>query len=378
MSNQGKDGGQPVDDRTLLDPLNADELKALREARARLQGGVSGGQQPSGPPRGAGARHVGPHAGEEDLGDAPTRAMMAIPSFDSQRPKGNADRARVIAEPKPMTPGTKIPRTKSGSSVLSGTVPASQPPLPGQPMPPAGAPGGPGGPPPQPGQPQPPSGFGENTLMWMSPVKAPQATVDPRRGAAAGAGMIPTELPKETRARKIMTGLIGLLSVLLIVVVGWFIWPRGEPSVVELVTNPAKATVLIDGTATEVLTPMKATLPPGKHVIEVRLKGHRTETIDVTIVEGDKPSRRNIDLFPISKPGLMTISIEVQPISANITIDGKTYASRKVVRLPNVNPKKEHTLLVEAGGYKTIDTKIPAGQLKATYNYILERLPDEE
>ena len=33
----GGDRQKPTDDRTLLDPLNEDELKALREARQRMQ-----------------------------------------------------------------------------------------------------------------------------------------------------------------------------------------------------------------------------------------------------------------------------------------------------------------------------------------------------
>jgi hypothetical protein len=60
MSNDQGKGGSPTDDRTILDPLNAEELKALREARERFQKNAKSA--------------IGPDAGE-DLGDAPTRSV---------------------------------------------------------------------------------------------------------------------------------------------------------------------------------------------------------------------------------------------------------------------------------------------------------------
>lgn len=352
-NNQGKGGGEPVDDRTLLDPLNADELKALREARQRLHGGATGTP--------AGVSPVGPDAGE-DIGDAPTRAMMAIPAFDA---KGGS--AKLMPDPKPLTPGAKVP-TGVG---LSGKVPAGQASTgQGGSAPPGGQQGQP-----QPGQP----GFGENTLMWMSPVKAPEAKVIPERGAAAAAGMIPTEIPKQTTSRRVATGVLGVLAaavfVLLAVV---FLSPKGDPVPIELVTNPPKAVVKIDGTETSVQTPMKASLPPGPHSIEVSLEGYRTETLQIMIKEGDKPERKNIEMYPLSKPGLKTVSVSVQPVSANITIDGEVYPSRKLLRIANVDPKKPHKIEIEAGGYEKVGAEISANTLKEDYNYILKRLKDDQ
>ena len=74
MSDQeGKGKQPPADDRTLLDPLGADELKALREAREKLKG--SGGNQPQGSAAIL-TQKIGPDAQgkDEDIGDAPTRA----------------------------------------------------------------------------------------------------------------------------------------------------------------------------------------------------------------------------------------------------------------------------------------------------------------
>jgi hypothetical protein len=79
---QGQGGGKKppqTDDRTLLDPLSNDELKALREARQRMQA-----------KKGSAVAHqivIGPDSGE-DIGDAPTRAMPALPTFESNATPG--------------------------------------------------------------------------------------------------------------------------------------------------------------------------------------------------------------------------------------------------------------------------------------------------
>src|SRR5262245_38024685 len=99
MSDQS--GGRqkpPSDDRTLLDPLNADELKALREARAKMQatkGGAVAHQVVIG------------RDGGEDIGDAPTRAMPQLPQFES---KGSSlenlqtGGHKTVGTPQPSTP----------------------------------------------------------------------------------------------------------------------------------------------------------------------------------------------------------------------------------------------------------------------------------
>jgi hypothetical protein len=339
MTNQGKGGGQPSDDRTILDPLNADELRALREARERLQN--------KGRPAGAGAGAVAPAPVSEDDGTAPTRAMPAI-NYDSG--------AKVIPDPKPMTPQSA--RIQTGPQA--------------QPKGPAPAPTGAQAQGQQPQQGQP--GFGEHTLMWMAPVKLPEEPkVIPERGAAAGAGMIPTAVPQETPTRRILTfAIAGVLGLVLIILVMSLFGNSAAPSVVEIVTTPAKATVKINGKPTEVLTPMKATLKPGTHSVEISLKGYKTETFSLTVEAGKEAERKQIDLEPISNPGMLTVSVNVQPVAANITIDKQAFSAKKTVKVANINPKEAHKLLIEAGGYSRIEQEIPAGQLKDAYNFVLQ------
>jgi hypothetical protein len=96
MSNDQGKGGSPTDDRTILDPLNAEELKALREARERFQKNAKSA--------------IGPDAGE-DLGDAPTRSVGALPAFDKPGPALSSlgGNAKLMPDPKPLTPqGARI------------------------------------------------------------------------------------------------------------------------------------------------------------------------------------------------------------------------------------------------------------------------------
>jgi hypothetical protein len=220
-------------------------------------------------------------------------------------------------------------------------------------------------------------GFGENTLMWMAPVKAPEPQIIPERGLAAAGGMTPTQLPQETASRKLTLALIGVLGVVTIIVAGvFFLGGGGKPGIVELVTDPAGATVRIDGKAAGEKTPLKATLPPGTYTVELSLAGHRTETFPLEVKSEAPPDRKDISLFPISDPDKKTVTVTVGPVSANITIDGMAYSSKRGVRVPNLDPRKAHTVVIEAGGFKKIEQEVKAGQLRDEYNFILERVDD--
>jgi len=361
---KGNGGAAPTDDRTLLDPLDAEELRALREARQKLK--AHGSSRPSKNP-------IGPDAGQPDIGDAPTRAVMQMPAFDSKTPAPSItakDDPTPIETRLPSMPknGEREPATviaKEGSSPkvevkLAKTEPEAKPVSKSEKSEPSSKPAS---------SKQP--GFGENTLLWMQPVKAREQEVIPERGAAAAAGMTPTHI-HDTKARRVAGFVLGALGIVLAVVIGVVLFGGGgEPSVIELVTEPSGATVLINGNPAEIKTPMKARLKPGDYEIEVRLPTHQTERLDVKVLSGAQPDRRTLYLHPISQPGLMTVSVEVEPVAANISIDGKTYPSRKVLRAANIDPVSAHTITVETGGYGRIERNVPAGQLEERYAFRL-------
>ncbi len=363
MSND-RSKGQPADDRTLLDPLNADELEALREARARLQAN-------QGPKSSAAVISTTPKKTEDD-GDGPTKAMMPLPSFgssgvtlDSLGPP-SSQAPKLVADPKPLPQGgLRIPVNPGSAQAASSGGPATPSSMPTQNQP---APhGGPGGP---------PQGFGENTLMWMTPAKLPEQQVIPERGAAAAGGATLSHIEQPKKKTAVLVGAIMSAAVLLLL--AYIFVPKGEPSVVELVTNPPKAAVRIDGKATPVTTPMKATLAPGEHEIEVSLADHEPQTFKLVVQSGAKPSRRDIDLKPISKPGFKTVSIAVQPVSANITWNGTVNVSKKSAMIANVDPKAPNKLVIEAGGYQKIEQDIPPGSLKESYTFVLQKEPEQK
>ncbi|MFO0726994.1 MAG: PEGA domain-containing protein [Myxococcota bacterium] len=357
MSNQGK-GPPQNDDRTILDPLNADELKALREAREKFQ-------------KQQGKAGAGPDMGQ-DIGDAPTRALNAIPQFNQQGPSLNnlSPSPKIIADPKPLTPQSA--RIPTGTVPQGGHAPVphqSGSSHPGVPQPAAGQP--------QPGQP----GFGENTLMWMAPVKVETAQIIPERGEAAAGGMRITQAPPEPKGAKTMRMVIAGGVVVIIGTVAAFILGGGSKTgQIELVTTPPKAAVSIDGEKQEYTTPLRASLKLGQHVILLELDGFKPETVNVDVQENPdptKPQRKQVDLTPISKPGLLTVAVEVQPVAANITLDGETFPGKKTVKVANIDPQKAHKIVVEVGGYAKIENEIPAGQLKDSYNFILQPDPQK-
>jgi hypothetical protein len=346
MTNQSGGGRQPPpDDRTLLDPLNADELKALREARQKMQAA-----------KGSAVAHqvvIGPDAGD-DIGDAPTRAMPALPQFenagaslDKIQPRGGqGGRPQGPAHP---SAGRPSPGTPQAPMSMAPTQPAG---------PPAGGPTAG------------PTGFGENTLLWMAPPKPPA-------GLSAPTGVVSAaEIQKAKKAaqnRRLIT--IGAVIGILFIGVGLFkfAFRKQERAVIDLHTNPGKAVVKINGKATHNLTPMKLNLVEGEWEIEVSLEGYKPYVFNVKVEPGMAPARRDIDLEPISKAGLMTVAIAVQPVASNITVDGTVYSAKRSLSLPNLDPNSAHKITIEAGGYIKVDQDIPAGQLKKNYNFFLQQ-----
>ena len=333
--------GKETDDRTILDPLSTDELRALREARQRMQAKKD---------RGSAVAHqivIGPDTGE-DIGEAPTRAMPALPSFDKQVTLDQIGSGRDGAIPILRSDESRGPMSPEDEDGTSITRP-----------PPAGSPGGAS------------EGFGENTLLWMQPPR-------PTSGIGGSGGVAtPDVLPRpslqedlKSRLKAIAAG-VGFAAVAIAVV--WVAWSPKERGILELHTNPPKATVTINGQRSTEVTPVKLTLPEGEHHIALALRGHEPYAFTAQIEQGDTAVRRDVDLAPISRPGLMTVSVEVQPVAANISLDGDVYAARRSLKLANLDPRRAHKIIVEAGGYVKIEQNVEPGRLKPVYRFVLEK-----
>lgn len=382
VSHRDDQGGlPPADDRTLLDPLSTDELKALRQARQRLQ------QQQ----RGSDARPrqmvVGPE-GDASLAHAPTRSMPALPKFDdsvSLDQIRSSPRSEVIGtarDPASMPPvegpGDLGPEPMS---VFSGTVRGSanigdEPTItPGTPppayRPPQAGPPGPGpsgGPGPGP-NPAGATGFGENTLMWMQPPRG----AGPGRPGSAGASSdalspvsVKVSFLERLKTAAVVGGVLALMGA-----IGAATLYGGESGVIELHTDPVGAKVQIDGQEQTERTPVKLTMNEGEHSIRLSLEGYETKHLSV-VVDPEKPSRERIVLEPTSRAGMLTVTIEVQPVAATIKVNGTEYPSKRALKVPNLDPSQPHTVVVEAAGYKRIEQTVPAGKLKSSYTFALQ------
>jgi len=64
-----------------------------------------------------------------------------------------------------------------------------------------------------------------------------------------------------------------------------------EDAYVDFNSNPVGADILINGTSRG-STPLRLEIPPGRHVIEIRLAGYRTWTRNMVVDPGSKPSVR--------------------------------------------------------------------------------------
>ncbi|MEM7678207.1 MAG: PEGA domain-containing protein [Myxococcota bacterium] len=382
---QGSGNKPPQDDRTLLDPLSNDELRALREARQRMQAKKE--------PAVSAVAHqivIGPDSGD-DIGDAPTRAIPSLPSFDSQ-----VSLDQISAPQQRVTGGAVDPASQPRGEAPRAEGPAPNPPVgsvPSDPMSvlsdaetivPAAAghdasqntvPSGLSAPPKPPDPTQPPSGntnpgFGENTLLWMQPPKMPQSSLNnpPLTGTA---DFIPRADPREVavgRAKTIGAFVVVLLLIGSLVYLSLFSAAKG---VIEVHSTPSKADVYIDGNKYE-STPVKLTLAEGNYRISLRLDGYETAWFMANI-EADKSQRKNVDLVPLSRAGLMTVKIEVQPVAARISVDGQAYDGRRTLMVPNVDPLESHKIMIEAAGYVKVIQDVRPDELKSSYSFVLAK-----
>ncbi len=370
MSQRDDKGKSPPDDRTLLDPLSHDELEALRQARQRL----AKSKGPTSEPRGR-QMVIGPDDGA--IGDAPTRAMPALPSFDgrvSLDQIGPAPTSRVSGAVR--DPATRGAAPSEPMSIYSGTVGASgeEPTLaPGASPYARGPVGG------APGQPRPPlgqgagstagpTGFGENTLMWMQPPKA---------ASTPGIAPVTADVLRPPPAASIWARLKGFLAfIAILALVGGVVVLLvfgGSSGSVELRTDPSDATISIDGQLQTQRTPVRLTMSEGIHEIEVSRAGFKPATVRVE-VSAKEPRTEEVLLEPISAAGLMTIEFEVQPVAATISVDGRTFPSRRRTFVKDLDPAQSHKVVIEAPGHRQIEQTIAEGALKQRYTFLLQPL----
>jgi hypothetical protein len=369
----GSDGNgrqPPPDDRTLLDPLSHEELKALREARQRMQAKKKAEGQ------GSAVKHhivIGPEEAD-GAPDTEPPARPQLPKFDGDvtldqlkvsSPQPSRPEPPPTAEPMADQP-TLVPGSLRVADVSPGptTDPDPAPPIAPQE---SGPYAGTQPPPARAGQ----TGFGENTMMWMKPVKAPEGA----SSTAPNTMLLPKVSPAEKRRQSMKT--IGLLAIMVFVIgTAAYLLRPVDTGAIEIHTNPPSAALYIDGNLQEQTTPARlANLTVGEHTFRLEKEGYEPKSVTMTVESGDG-GRRDVDLVPISNPGMMTVGIAVEPVAARVTIDEAVHEGVRTLQVANVDPNREHRIRVEANGYLRTEQIIPPGGLKNSYRFTLE--PDSE
>lgn len=363
MTNGDESGGgkkPPPDDRTLLDPLSNEELQALREARKRMQAKKAAGKSKA-------IKHqivIAP--GDEDETTQPGRASApaatpperpTLPAFEGDV---TLDQIRVPPrETRPASPQAASPSTPPSTRSDRPSAASEPPARPREPTPPTGD-----APEPRAGT----TGFGENTLMWMQPVRAP----DPEQRTAPSPQDPMFQPSPGSKRQGVLRVVAGLVALALIGGAVAFLLAGGERGVVELSTQPPGAALYVNGDLRAEKTPVKLTLPEGAYTLRVEKDGFEPGELTVD-VDGELDLDETIVLRPQSDPGRMTVTVEVEPIAATVTVDEEAHPGVQKVHVPNLDPDAEHRIRVEAGGFIKTEQVIRPGELQERYQFTLER-----
>jgi hypothetical protein len=107
-------------------------------------------------------------------------------------------------------------------------------------------------------------------------------------------------------------------------------------------TEPPGIQVFVDG-APQGVTPLRADLPPGEHVVELRTDTERRR-IPVTIAAGGQVSQ----YFELARPSQSAgeLLVRTDPLGAAVTVDGK-YVGRSPVSVADLSPGT-HTVVMQS------------------------------
>lgn len=177
-------------------------------------------------------------------------------------------------------------------------------------------------------------------------------------GSISGAHSQPGVAVPARRSRAAVAG--GAVAALLALAAALFFALR-PPAVtsgnLEVGSDPAGATVLLDGLSRVERTPAKlAGLPLGKHEVRVELEGRqpRTATVELT---AERPVVSVSLSLPeaVVEPG--TLSVLTEPPGANVYLDGARQVPSPVT-IPKVAAKVEHTVIADKDGYEVASQKV--------------------
>ncbi len=145
-------------------------------------------------------------------------------------------------------------------------------------------------------------------------------------------------------------------------------------AVVRVRTTPVGASVLLDGTAVEGVTPLTISqIPPGEeHTLAITLDGYETHSMTLLLNAGQVESAAvNLQRTPLADNESLLV-VRTTPLDSRVIIDGETYDDRSPyeIRIP---ARRTRVLIVKTG-YVTQERFVePAGGEALEVSVELER-----
>jgi hypothetical protein len=287
-------------------------------------------------------------AGEGDYIAAPVALETFLARYE--------DRARAAYEPVPLPPPR--PAERARDERRAGDEPAAAAPRPPDaikvefpeiPPPldePAPAPAAATG--------SSPDASTERELFSVDPERlfAPEPAPPPRRAPRPGGGR---------RMRRMAIAVMGVLLLVEAAYLGaarFLKAPEAPPAsgVLVVESQPASAEVVIDGRVRG-MTPLKLSLPPGPHSMELRLPGGQAKLVPITIQKGAQQSHY-VQMEAAVSVGQLLIRSE--PAGARVIVDGQPRGVTPVT-VPALTPGQHEVVLESELGRVTEAVQVAAG-----------------
>jgi hypothetical protein len=187
-----------------------------------------------------------------------------------------------------------------------------------------------------------------------APVAAPVA---PAPVAAEPAVLAAPAEPAAPAKPWVKMALVGFAALALIEagIIGWLLTRGDAPALTargELVvqSRPVAARVSIDGEERGI-TPYSAELPPGPHILEVRVGRSEPRVIPVMIRDGVQ-SGIYVELQSVATVG--AVDVRSDPARARVTVDGQ-YRGMTPIVIKDL-PPGDHEVVLEANGRQVKQT----------------------
>ncbi|HVP94586.1 MAG TPA: PEGA domain-containing protein [Methanoregulaceae archaeon] len=146
--------------------------------------------------------------------------------------------------------------------------------------------------------------------------------------------------------------------------------PVPTTGAISVNSNPMGAEIFLDGMDTgEETSSLLTEIQPGSHSVLLNLTGYRNSSVQVTVIAG-QTAQVYISLTPVPPPGPTTgnISVNSNPMGAEIYLDGVTTGQVTDSVLYNLNPGA-YSILLTLAGYQNFTGSVTVVEGQTTQFY---------